>query len=186
LQRVLTEAAQAKQRGVVAKNTEGRALPQALGVEDAFPRWIMQRSSTAMARADWLAERVSQWPLVPKLALGMILPGGGAGHLALTLRSLSSQTIGNWVLHIVAEAAAPVALDTEPRICWHVASAGAATRPADELSRRLAASDAHFVALIDAGDQLAPHALFGVADAFFRHPEWRALYTDEARIDPQG
>src|SRR6202012_5486261 len=43
-----------------------------------------------------------------------------------------------------------------------------------------------FVALIDAGAQLGPHALFGVADAFFRHPEWQALYTDEARIDPQG
>jgi hypothetical protein len=59
-------------------------------------------------------------------------------------------------------------------------------RPAEELTHLLAESGAHFVALIDAGDQLAPRALFGVADAFFRHPEWQALYTDEARIDPQG
>ncbi|MBV8777440.1 MAG: glycosyltransferase, partial [Alphaproteobacteria bacterium] len=44
----------------------------------------------------------------------------------------------------------------------------------------------HWVALIDAGDQLAPHALFAVGDAFFRHPEWQALYTDEARIGPDG
>jgi O-antigen biosynthesis protein len=186
LQRVLTEAAQVKQQGVVAKNTEGRVLPQALGVEDAFPRWVMQRSSTAMARADWVAERVEEWPFVPKLALGMILPEGGAGHLALTLRSLGSQTVGDWVLHIVAEAAPPVTLDAEPRICWHVLPPDAAARPAEELSRRLVESDADFAALIDAGDQLAPHALFGVADAFFRHPEWQALYTDEARIDPQG
>ena len=33
---------------------------------------------------------------------------------------------------------------------------------------------------------LRPYAIFSVADAFFRHPEWQALYTDEARIDPQG
>ena len=41
------------------------------------------------------------------------------------------------------------------------------------------------MALIDAGDQLAPHALFAVADALFRHPEWLAAYSDEDRIDFQ-
>ena len=112
----------------------------------------------------------------------MILPEGGEAQLALTLRSLGSQIAGDWVLHIVAAHDPPVPLDGEPRIRWH----RAASRPAEELTRQLAASGAHFVALIDAGDQLAPHALFGVADAFFRHPEWQALYTDEARIDPQG
>ena len=32
---------------------------------------------------------------------------------------------------------------------------------------------------------MAPHALFGIADAFFRHPGWAAVYTDEDRIDLQ-
>ena len=182
LQRVLTEAATAKRQGVVAQSVEGKRLPQALGVEEAFPRWVMARNFTAMARPDWVAERAAQWDSIPTLALGMILPPGGEAHLALTLRSLGSQIAGQWQLHIVAKTDPPVALDAEPRIAWH----RAADRPADELSRRLAASDADFVALIDAGDQLAPHTLFSVADAFSRHPEWQAVYTDEARIDPQG
>ena len=183
LQRALTEAAIAKQGGgVIAKNTDGRVMPQVLGIEEAFPRWIMARNTSALARGDWVGERLRQWPFVPKLALGMIVLAGAEGQLALTLRSLGGQIAGDWVLHIVADSDPPVALDAEPRIRWHRANGPAAA----ELTAHLAASDAHFVALIDAGDQLAPHALFGVADALFRHPEWQALYTDEARIDAQG
>jgi GT2 family glycosyltransferase len=181
LQQVLAEVA-AKQRGVAAQALDGRRLPQPLAVEEAFPRWMMSRNSTAVARADWVGERVRQWDFIPKLGLGMILLQGGEAQLALTLRSLGSQIVGDWVLHVVAETEPPVPLDGEPRIIWH----HAAGCPTDELTHRLATSDADFVAMIDAGDQLAPHALFGVADAFFRHPEWQALYTDEARIDPQG
>ncbi|HYM72888.1 MAG TPA: glycosyltransferase [Stellaceae bacterium] len=181
LRRALDEAANLK-RGTGAITVDGKKLPQPLAVEEAFPRWVMARGSTAVARADWVAERVRQWPLMPILGLGMILPAGTEPHLALTLRSLGSQIAGDWLLHIVAEREMPTVLAAEKRIVWHIAG----ERPAEHLSRHLAASAAHFVALIDAGDQLAPHALFSVADAFFRHPEWQALYTDEARIDPQG
>lgn len=179
LQRVL--GAVAKQQGN-ALPADGKRQPLPTGGADAFPRWMMARNATALAQRDWLAERVGQWDAVPKLALGMILPQGSEANLALTLRSLGSQIVGRWELHVVAETDPPVALDAEPRILWH----RAADRPASELTRRLAASDADFVALIDAGDQIAPHTLFSLADAFFRHSEWQALYTDEARIDPQG
>lgn len=182
LQRVLTEAAAAKQQGAIARIADGKHAPQVLGIEEAFPRWVMARNFSAVSRPDWVAERVAQWDFVPKLALGVILPQGGEAHLALTLRSLGSQIVGHWELHVVAETDPPVALDAEPRIVWH----RAADPPALELSRRLATSDADFVALIDAGDQLAPHTLFSLADVFSRHPEWQALYTDEARIDSQG
>jgi GT2 family glycosyltransferase len=181
LHRVLNEAATAKQ-GIAAQTLDGRKLMQPPKVEEAFPRWIMARNSIAAARPEWVAERVRQWDFTPKLALGMILPQGGEAHLALTLRSLGSQIAGEWTLHIVAQSEQPPVLTGEPRVIWHRAIG----RPAEELTRHLAASDAHFVALIDAGDQLAPRALFCVAEAFLRHPEWQALYTDEARIDPQG
>jgi GT2 family glycosyltransferase len=176
LQRVLTDVVAAKGQG------DSKGLPQTLGVEEAFPRWVMARNATAAARSDWVAERVREWDFIPKLALGVLMPRGSEAQLALTLRSLGSQIIGHWVLHIVAETDPPVALDAEPRIVWHRTT----DRPAAELTRRLAESGADFVAMIDAGDQLAPHTLFSLADAFFRHPEWHALYTDEARIDPQG
>lgn len=179
LQRLLQEAATRKDD---AGPPTANGLPKPLAVEDAFPRWVMARAAAAVTRPEWVAERVRQWPFVPTLGLGMILPAGTEPHLALTLRSLASQIAGGWLLHIVAESGMPPVLAQEPRIVWHRAQ----DRPAEQLTQALAASAADWVALIDCGDQLAPHALFSVADAFLRRPEWRALYTDEARIDPNG
>jgi GT2 family glycosyltransferase len=176
------DAAAALKQGAGALTVDGQNLMKPLPAEEAFPRWMMARGSTAIANGDWVAERVRQWPLAPVLGLGMILPAGNEAHLPLTLRSLGSQIAGDWLLHIVAEAEMPAALAGEKRIVWHREG----ERPAEHLSRHLETSGAHFVALIDAGDQLAPYAIFSVADAFSRHPEWQALYTDEARIDPQG
>jgi GT2 family glycosyltransferase len=181
LQRLLHEAAAQKQ-GTGAQTVDSLGLPKPLEVEEAFPRWIMARRSAAASRLDWVAERVQQWPFMPTLCLGMILPAGCEPHLALTLRSLASQIAGKWLLHIVAESEMPPVLAQEHRIVWH----GAEGRPADKLTQVIAESDADFVALIDCGDQLAPHALFAISDAFFRYPGWQALYTDEARIDPNG
>ncbi|HTZ36739.1 MAG TPA: glycosyltransferase [Stellaceae bacterium] len=181
LQRVLREASERKQ-ALTGLDVDGRRLPPPPPVEQAFPRWIVARGSTAAARLDWVRERVREWPFAPTLGLGMILPAGAEGHLAATLRSLAAQVVGDWVLHIVGESEMPAPLAAEPRVVWHRAEAA----PAAVLTAALAAAPAHWVALIDAGDQLAPRAMFEVGDAFFRHPEWQALYSDEARIDPQG
>jgi O-antigen biosynthesis protein len=150
-------------------------------VAQGYPRWIASRASTAVARTDWVAERVVEWPYTPTLALGMIVPTGSEVLVPLTLRSLHAQMGGEWLLHVVAEAEMPESLAGEQRLAWH-RSDGCRV---DLLNHCLSNSDADWLALIDAGDQLAPHSLFSIADAFFRHPNWLALYSDEDRIDPQ-
>jgi GT2 family glycosyltransferase len=156
-------------------------LPQPPPTAEAFLRWIASRASSALARSDWITERVRQWPYLPKLALGTIAPLGTEARVALTLRSLLLQIVGDWELHVVAEGAMPAPFAAEPRLLWHQVD-GCAT---EHLNGCLRQSNAHCVALIDAGDQLAPHALFSIADAFFRHSEWSAIYSDEDRIDFQ-
>jgi GT2 family glycosyltransferase len=175
-------AAKALNQPVGAVTSEGRALARPLNTEDAYPQWIAARASTAHARSDWIAEQVRAWPLVPCLALGMIVPVGSEAAVALTLRSLVLQAAGDWELHVVAERDMPEPLRIIPRLVWHRGDGA----PAERLDQALVQSHAHFVALIDAGDQLAPHALFAVGQALFRHPEWAALYTDEDRIDLKG
>lgn len=155
---------------------------QPLGSDEAFPKWVESRTTTAASKTAWLAERVAQWPFMPKLALGMILPAGIELRVALTLRSLLTQVLGDWELHVVAEGDMPEPFKAESRLFWHRRDGA---RPAEALNRVLLASNAPLIALIDAGDQLAPHALFAVGDALFRHPEWLAFYSDEDRIDQQ-
>ncbi|MGH7094566.1 MAG: glycosyltransferase, partial [Stellaceae bacterium] len=196
LARAEHEAAELRHRAVRAEG-EAKALKQGHGpvtvdgarlipppaVEDAYPQWIAARAATAAARPDWVAERIVQWPFVPSLALGMVVPEGNEAVVALTLRSLLGQIAGTWTVQVVAKGDMPAPLAVFPQLVWHRCDDEA---PADRLNRLLGECGADFVALIDAGDQLAPHALFAVADALFRHPEWGALYSDEDRIDLQG
>jgi GT2 family glycosyltransferase len=163
------------------RTTAEQQLVPPAAVAQAFPRWIASRSSTAPARAGWVTERVASWPSTPTLALGTILPAGSEARVALTLRSLLTQMAGEWVLHVVAEAEIPEPLAADRRVIWHRCD----ECPADLLNHCLVGSGADWLALIDAGDQLAPHALFTIAEAFFRYPNWLALYSDEDRIDPQ-
>jgi hypothetical protein len=137
-----------KQAGAAVAAGNSRLLPPH-AVAEAFPRWIESRASTALAHLDWVAERTGQWPFLPKLALGMILSADNEARVALTLRSLLLQTVGDWELHVVAEQGVPEPFAGEPRLFWHQDNGC----PADALNRCLAHSDAHWVAL----DRRDPH-----------------------------
>jgi GT2 family glycosyltransferase len=175
---------------VLRQDAELKALPRAMpnpvvppvAGDDAYPRWMASRSSTALARPQWIAERAQCWPYPPTLALGMIVPAGTEARVAATLQSLRLQVAGEWELHVAAEGDAPEVLSGEKRLFWQQPE----DRPADALNRVLSGSTAHWIALIDAGDQLAAHALFALGGALFDHPEWGAVYSDEDRVDPQG
>jgi O-antigen biosynthesis protein len=149
---------------------------------DAYAQWLASRTSTAVVRADWVAERVQRWPRLPKLSLGMVVAAGTETRLAATWQSLRAQIAGDCELHVAGEGDLPPALAGEPRLHWQ----RQAGQPVAALNAMLAASTADWVGLIDAGDQLAPHALFSLGEAMFQHPEWRAIYSDEDRLDPQG
>jgi O-antigen biosynthesis protein len=158
---------------------EGAGLPLSPALTDAYPQWIASRSTAAFTHADWVAERVRQWPFVPKLAIGMVVPAEAEPRVALTVRSLTRQMVGDWEMHVVAQRNMPAHFSDDPGLRWHQTEEGMIPR----LNRELCGSNAHWVTLIDAGDQLASHALFSVSDAVFRHPEWSAVYSDEDRSD---
>ena len=94
---------------MVARIADGRG---------GLARWIENRASTALARPDWIAEQIAKWPFVPKLALGMVLLAGTEARLALTLRSLLAQTVGDWELHVVADTDPPEPFASVERLFW--------------------------------------------------------------------
>ncbi|XTI73736.1 glycosyltransferase [Acidithiobacillus sp. AC3] len=51
---------------------------------------------------------------------------------------------------------------------------------------KLLASRAEWIALLDAGDELAPDAIFRIQQAITTHPEWQLLYTDEDSLTADG
>jgi len=157
------------------------AVPPPLTPEAAYKLWLESRKTAAWSRMDWVLERVRAWPSIPKIALAMILPAGTEARVALTVRSLMQQKVGDWELHVAADGEMPPPFAGESRVVWYREQRA----PAETLNAALAASTVDWVALIDAGDQIAPHGLFALFDAAMRKPEWRAIYTDEDRIDFQ-
>jgi GT2 family glycosyltransferase len=168
----------ARQTPVVARPALPPAAPETV-TEPEYAAWLASRTSTATARRDWVTERMAQWRSRLKFAFGMVLPVGTEERVAPTLRSLQAQWIHDWELHVVGDGEPPAGLRQESRLVWHRGG----TRPIEMLNQALTDNEADWVALIDGGDRLAGHALFALQDAIERHPAWRALYSDEDRID---
>jgi GT2 family glycosyltransferase len=128
----------------------------------------------------WIAERMEQIHGSLQFHLAIILPEGGADLLSNNIRSLGHQFHPAWRLSIVAAEAAPAALLGVENIHWIQA-------PPDQhlpaVNRALIGTAADWVGMWEAGDKLAPHALFSFADQAARHPGLRVLYSDEDQVD---
>ncbi|WP_010639998.1 glycosyltransferase [Acidithiobacillus thiooxidans] len=55
-----------------------------------------------------------------------------------------------------------------------------------QTNQALQDNDANWLGLIDAGDQLAPDAIFRIQMAIQNHPEWQLIYTDEDSLTADG
>ena len=100
----------------------------------------------------------------PRIALAL-LASNDAG-VSATMDSLGAQWFAGTVLMTA------------------VADSGSAS--VASMTRRLQAAQADWVGVVDAGDRLAPDALFRMAQAIRMHPDWAVVYCDEDSITPDG
>ncbi len=104
--------------------------------------------------------------------------------------SVKNQTYGNWELCIADDCSAKAGVKeylksiAEERIkvvfCEKNGGISAATNRAAELAR------GEYLALLDNDDELAPNALFKVAEAINRFGDADLIYSDEDKIDERG
>jgi hypothetical protein len=122
-------------------------------------------------------------PSRPRVAL--ILEGGNAAAAERTARSLMRQVYPAWELWLPPAVASAVADEILPaarcRLLPREYSDVAAA-----LNAALDGSTADFVATIDAGDELAPHALFEIAVRLNAEPDLDLLYSDEDERTESG
>jgi GT2 family glycosyltransferase/SAM-dependent methyltransferase len=130
--------------------------------------------------AMWMAERIEALPRKPLFHLLALAPAGREDALANNIKALGHQFYDSWHLTIVAEAAMPEAVAGVERIRWLTASPETLLAVAN---RALLETPADWVGVFEAGDKLAPHALFACADLSARHPEYRVLYSDEDSVN---
>ncbi len=118
----------------------------------------------SLAEKSWAEEVLAKWPQPPRFRIA-IVPSSQSLPPQPTLTSVQ----GQWLACETREIEAAQGGD----LLGNINSA-------------LLASTTDWVAIMDAGDQLAPDALFRVALAIKQHPEWQVIYTDEDSLTADG
>lgn len=158
------------------------AAQTAANAQDLYKLW--QVSHLPHEReAQWIAERIVGLESLPVFHLAIIALEGSEDLLAANVQSLAQQYYKFWRMTVVAESAMPEELVGIDVIRW--VQLGDES-PLAAVNEALMQTEADWVGMIEAGDMLAPHALFAMADAIDRHPEWSALYSDEDSLDADG
>ncbi|WP_081857822.1 glycosyltransferase [Thiomonas sp. FB-Cd] len=142
-------------------------VPTSATTSAVLPPWLPQ-SRWAPKEKTWADEALCEWSAsdiaAPSAALALL------SHSSLstetTVVSLQAQWFGSTFHAITAQTDTAALLTTA--------------------NRTLVASKADWFGLIDAGDQLAPDALFRITHALRRHPEWQIVYTDEDNLTADG
>ncbi|CUA96665.1 rhamnan synthesis F family protein [Thiomonas bhubaneswarensis] len=125
-------------------------------------RWLPhEREWAQQALAHWRTDTMA----APRIALAL-MPND-----ALSAQPTRDSLAGQWL------AALPPCELPLP------ASGADLLAPANDALRQ---SNADWLGLIDAGDQLAPDALFRIAHALRQNPHWQIVYTDEDQLTADG
>jgi GT2 family glycosyltransferase len=156
-----------------------------------YPEWLARNEPDAAALAA-LRERIAVLPVPPTFDLVLPVVAGPIDRIAATIESVRAQVFSVWRLFVPVTGGASdevrqwaqslvgvdarigIAVDEQPRAFADLANAA------------LDACSADWVAVLAAGDRLAPQALAEVALNLLTHPETDILYADEDRLDPDS
>jgi GT2 family glycosyltransferase len=136
-----------------------------------YARWIRKYEPTA---AELRRQRRATFDNQPIIGLQLSATVG----IEETVRSLQAQTYVRWHLLVVESERLPSATRR-----WLEERAATDTRI---LVGRAAADDASYLGRLDAGDTLAPFALFEMVKALNQYSNADFLYSDEDRLDETG
>jgi GT2 family glycosyltransferase len=170
-----------------------RPHPVRHGVSHAeYSVWVRSLDTPSHRDLSRLRSQAAAFPRQPTVSILLPVFDPDPRVLDATIRSVHRQTFTRWQLciahdpssspairhllqkHSCADSRVTLALRATPR-CLSAASNAALTM-----------ATGAYVALIDPGDLLPPHALHWVVEAVNRNPDAKVLYSDEDKIDARG
>ena len=150
--------------------------------DDVYAGWFAAKTR-GHAELAQLRSNVAGMACRPHVAL-CLNHEGAADAVVRTVRSLGRQVYPNWELWLSRSADSSLpdgVLSPAHRRVLPEDDVGAAAR-----NRILDSSSADFFATLEPGDELAPDALFEVANRLNAEPELDVLYSDEDELTPSG
>ena len=159
---------------------------------DAYGDWVEEFDTLTAADRSAIRARVSALPRTPRISVIMPVYETAEPWLRRAIESVREQLYAEWELCIADDASkAPhvrrvleeyAARDPRIRVVFRQQNGHISEASNDALA--LARGD--YVALLDHDDELAPHALYLVAEELNAHPEADLVYSDEDKLDRDG
>jgi hypothetical protein len=148
----------------------------------AYATWIEKHALTE-SDAQYMGERMMlEWRSRPLFHIIARHQRGEEEALADTLDSLARQLYRHWGLSILSAEAEPDGFSGIPNIEWYTLD-GDITEAVNSLVQQ---SPATWVLMLEPGVQLAPEALFSIADYGERFQSWQLVFSDEDRLNLDG
>ncbi|WP_374353140.1 glycosyltransferase [Chitinimonas sp.] len=185
--------------GVCAEFQRPAPSPQALArlpeqgeAGSEYQAWIERFERPDAAKLAAIATDIAAMASPPLISVLMPVYNAPVHWLRRAIESVREQYYPHWQLCIADDCSTDpqlrallsdyAASDSRIRLGWreqngHIA---AATNSA------LALASGEFVCLLDHDDELAPHALYLLAQAIRQHPDAELFYSDEDKIDEAG
>ncbi|MDW8284467.1 MAG: hypothetical protein RMK29_22395, partial [Myxococcales bacterium] len=162
---------------------EARALLSA-DPHELYALWMATHTPHAW-QIEWMRQRMAAFAPTASFHLGIIAEDERINALIGTLAAMGEQLWEHWRITIVARQPCPEPLKGfHPVVQWRQIAIDAEAVAA--LNAVLIDEQADVVGQLEAGDRLAPHALFSFAEKFALHPQWQAAYCDEDLLDAAG
>lgn len=166
-------------RQSTADDVENCSLRQTYYDNWASTHWLTEN------RAQLMAERmITRWKQSPSFALFMIVSGrDDVDKAKKTIESLSLQLYKRFTITVISDIEQHISdLNSYDNVTWIVSQDHCFT-----LNQAAINTDADWLALIKAGDCVAHHGLFTIADYDnLKAERWRLIYSDEDFIDEEG
>lgn len=126
--------------------------------------------------------RMAQWQQHPRFHFVVVALDAPMELVIKTIKAFTSQYYHNVSMTLLSDSAAPSDFNGGERIRWQQRQ-GALF---DEINQIWCHVEADWLGIVAAGDSLVPHALLMVGEAIHCHPDWQAIYGDEAVLEPNG
>ncbi len=161
-----------------------RTEPRVAGQGEQYSIWCAKHALDA-PKAQFMAERMLRsWKRNPSIHLITVVQAGSEAALGATLESLGMQLYKGWGLTVLSDAPMPDSLfGSGTNLEWIQTTSAEFV---ETLNSSVRETGADWIAVLDAGDLLAPHALFSFADYANLYDGWKLIYCDSDVALPDG
>lgn len=157
-----------------------------------YSAWVEEFDTLREGDRAAIAARIAALPSRPRISVLMPVFNTPEKWLRRAIGSVQEQLYPEWELCIADDASTrphvrrilEAAKAAEPRIKVVFRPVNGHIPASSNSALELASGD--YIALLDHDDELAPHALYALAEEIVAHPDAEVLYSDEDKIDEHG